>query len=253
MIISVVNFTNEILADADVHKAIRAINRQIEGDFAPYWSFGATLRLEGRVGRRPRSNTAPELRGDAILYLWDRIDVEEADGYHENNNRGIPYGVVYVDLARKLGEDWTVTFSHEALELLGDPQANMLAQGPHPIPDPGRRKGHTVYHWFEMCDAVQSETYTLDGVQVANFVLPLYFTLDEQVGARNDFLGSRYNGHSLTSFGINPGGYIGFFDPMKGRHGSDDQVWYEDLGASRLKIKKGLKTGRGAMRKLRRP
>ena len=58
MIVSVVNFTNEILSDGDIHKAIRAVNRQIQGDFAPYWSFGATLRLEGRVGKRPRSNTA---------------------------------------------------------------------------------------------------------------------------------------------------------------------------------------------------
>jgi hypothetical protein len=253
MIISVVNFTNEVLQDAEVIKAIRAINRQIEGDFAPHWSFGATLRLEGRVGKRPKKMSLPEMRGDAILYLWDRIDAKDADGYHESNNRGIPYGVVYVDLARALGEEWTVTFSHEALELLGDPQANLLAQGPHPVRASGERKAHTVYHWFEMCDAVQEETYALDGIQVANFVLPLYFTSDEQIGGRNDFLGTRYGGRSLTSFGINPGGYVGFFDPLLGKSGKDDQVALEKRGQARLAVKRRFKTGRGTLRQSRHP
>ena len=38
----------------------------------------------------------------------------------------------------------------EVLELIGDTQVNLLVQGPHPA-DPTR----VVFHWFEMCDAVQ--------------------------------------------------------------------------------------------------
>jgi hypothetical protein len=45
-----------------------------------------------------------------------------------------------------------------------------------------------VFHWFEMCDAVQSETYVIDGQSVSNFVLPLYFTASHERGSRNDFL-----------------------------------------------------------------
>jgi hypothetical protein len=245
MIISVVNFTNGKLQDGEVLNAIRAINRQLEGDFAPHWSFGATLRLEGRVGRRPDRMALPEMRGDAILYLWDDIDVKGADGYHEKSNRGIPYGLVFVELSHKLEESWTVTFSHEALELVGDPQTNLLAQGPHPE-DLGKKRPRMVYHWFEMCDAVQEETYAIDGVQVANFVLPLYFTSEEQVGGRNDFLGTRHAGRSLRSFGINPGGYVGFFDP---RLGKDRQVTADERGARRLAMKQKHKTGRGTLRK----
>jgi len=44
-----------------------------------------------------------------------------------------------------------------------------------------------------MCDAVQAETYKIDGVEVSNFVLPLYFTGSEEVGGRNDFLGGSHN------------------------------------------------------------
>ena len=43
MIISVINHTNGQLTDEEVQGAIRAINRQIEEDFEPYWSLDAAL------------------------------------------------------------------------------------------------------------------------------------------------------------------------------------------------------------------
>ena len=69
-----------------------------------------------------------------------------------------------------------------------------------------------------MCDAVQAETYEIDGVAVANFVLPLYFTSSEELGGRNDFLGRAHDGKTLKSFNVNPGGYVGFFNPQSGEH-----------------------------------
>lgn len=243
MIISIVNLTKTI-SDAEMQKVIRAINRQISEDFEPYWSFGATLRLEGSAGKVPNKESPSELRGDAILYLWNQADVEDALGYHDINAKGIPYGFVFTDLSKKLGENWTVTFSHEALELVGDSQNNLLAQGPHPA-HPGRE----VFHWFEMCDAVQSQTYTIDGVEVSNFVLPLYFTPGEQEGGRNDFLGIvDKKGNALTSFGVAAGGYVGFYDPVTRQHeqysAPDDKV-----AAQRLKIKGRVQSGRSFARK----
>lgn len=248
MIISVVNITNGRISDEAALRAIRAVNRQIEDDFAPYWGFGAQLRLEGRVAGQPKKATLPELRGDAVLYLWDRIDEAGADGYHAANYRGIAFGVVNVKLSQMLNEEWTVTFSHEALELLADPQVNLLAQGPHPD-ERGRKAPRLVYHWFEMCDAVQDESYAIDGVKVSNFVLPLYFTIGEQLGGRNDFLARVKGGKTLASFGINPGGYVGFFDPQLGE---DDTRSRDSRGAARLALKAKFGTGRGAMRRERR-
>jgi hypothetical protein len=156
-----------------------------------------------------------DLRGDAILYLWDQFDIDNAIGYHYQNTQGIPFGFVFTEIARQLEEDWSVTLSHEALELLADPETNLLVMGPHPA------ENRDVFHWYEMCDAVQAETYAIDGVKVSNFLLPLYFTgtreLDE-VGARNDFLTHARGDRTLQSFGINPGGYIGFFDPETRKH-----------------------------------
>jgi hypothetical protein len=244
VIISILNFTNGKIKDADLQSCIRAINRQIAEDFEPYWSFGAQLRLEGRTGTKPSKTALPDLRGDAVLYLWDEVDVDDALGYHDSNQRGIPFGFVFTELSKKLGESWTVTLSHEALELVGDAQANLLVQGPHPAhPD------QTVFHWFEMCDAVQAETYQIDGVEVSNFVLPLYFTADEQPGGRNDFLSRPHDGKSLRSFGINPGGYVGFFNPKTNDHETFAHKG-DARAAKRLAVKRAARSGRGNIRKV---
>ena len=47
------------------------------------------------------------MRDDAVLYIWDEVDVEGALGYHDSNNRGIPYGFVFSEISKALGESWT--------------------------------------------------------------------------------------------------------------------------------------------------
>ncbi|MGH9508411.1 MAG: hypothetical protein ACRD2M_00610 [Terriglobales bacterium] len=242
MIISVINHTNGTISDEEVQSVIRVLNYQIAEDFEPYWSLGARLRLEGKSGAQPSKTNLADMRGDAVLYLWDSVDVENALGYHDRNNRGIPFGFVFTELSKQLGENWTVTFSHEALELIADPEVNLLVQGPHPA-DPSR----DVFHWYEMCDAVQAETYAIDGVEVSNFVLPLYFTAGEEVGGRNDFLGRSHNGKTLRSFSINSGGYVGFFDPQLGNHDTFS-IKGDGLAAKRLALKARAKGARRAIR-----
>ncbi|MGH7183359.1 MAG: hypothetical protein ACREJN_15465, partial [Nitrospiraceae bacterium] len=129
MIISVINHTAGQVSDEELQNAIRAINRQIREDYEPYWHIGGELRLEGKSGTKPSKQNLSDMRGDAVLYLWNSVDVDDALGYHDANNRGIPYGFVFTELAKQLGENWSVTLSHEALELLGDSEVNLLAQG----------------------------------------------------------------------------------------------------------------------------
>jgi hypothetical protein len=238
MIISVINHTNGQISDEEVQTAIRAINMQIRQDFEPYWSLGAILRLEGRSARTPSKQSLADMRGDAVIYLWSGSDVPGALGYHDANNRGIPFGFVFTQLSAELHENWTVTLSHEALELIGDPEANLLVMGPNP-----RDRGKIVFHWYEMCDAVQAETYRIDGIEVSNFVLPLYFTSGEESGGRNDFLGRVHNGRTLTSFGINPGGYVGFFNPDTGSMDTFSMTG-DAVAARRLDLKLKTETAR---------
>ena len=242
MIISVINHTAGQVSDEELQNVIRAINRQIREDYEPYWHIGGELRLEGKSGYKPSKQNISDMRGDAVLYLWNSVDVDDALGYHDANNRGIPYGFVFTELAKQLGENWSVTLSHEALEVLGDSEVNLLVQGPHPA-----ESSRTVFHWYEMCDAVQAETYEIDGVTVSNFVLPLYFTGGDEVGGRNDFLGRSYKGKTLRSFGVNPGGYVGFFDPEKGDHDTFSAKG-DGVAARRLALKSRAKSARRGIR-----
>jgi hypothetical protein len=245
MIISVINHTRGVgkkVADEEIHAAIRSINRQVMYDFQPYWSLGATLRLEGRSELRPDPDSLADMRGDAVLYVWSGADVDDALGYHDQNHRGIPFGFVFTELSKEIGEPWSVTLSHEAIELIGDPEVNLLVQGPHPgEPD------KLVFHWYELCDAVQAETYRIEGVEVSNFVLPLYFTGSDERGGRNDFLGRGHKRGPLRSFGINTGGYIGFFNPETNDH-ETVSLPGDAEAARRVEIKSKYLGGRRALR-----
>lgn len=226
MIVSVIN--HSAMPDDEIQRAISAINRQINEHFKPYWSMGASLRLEGPLTEDPDLRLmAASTRGDAILYIEDTFQTGDPLGYHFRNFMGIPYGFVFTDLAAALGEPWQVTLSHEALEMVADPEANLLVMGPHP-----NTPNRDIFHWYEVCDAVQAEVYEIDGVPVSNFLLPLYFTSGEDPGGRNDFLGTK--GNALASFGINPGGYVGFYDPTLDDH---DQVFADDASRARAAIK----------------
>lgn len=242
MIISVINHTNGKISDEEAQNVIRAINRQIKEDFEPYWSLAAQLRVEGKSSTQPSKLELADMRGDAVIYLWDKADVKNAIGYHDRNHEGIPFGFVFTEISRSIGEDWSVTLSHEALELIADPEVNLLVAGPHPA---GLKRD--VFHWYEMCDAVQAETYEIDGIKVSNFVLPLYFTSSDEKAGRNDFLGRSHEAKTLRSFGVNPGGYVGFFDPVLGDHDTFSQKG-DEVAAQRLAIKSQVKAARRAIR-----
>ena len=238
MIISLINRTK--ISDGEIQQVVRAINRQLAEDFAPHWNIHAQVKLEGTLPGKMNVNTAANLRGNAILYLVDKFKKDDPLGFHDLNNRGIPFGVVFTDLAKQLGESWSVTLSHEVLELVADTEVNRLAMGPHPD-----KPNRLVFHWYEMCDAVQSESYSIDGIEVSNFVLPLSFTNGDEKGGRNDFLGNAHGGKRLTSFGINPGGYVGFYDPTTKKH---DQSYADAKAEKRSALKAKVGFGRRSTR-----
>jgi hypothetical protein len=99
-----------------------------------------------------------------------------------------------------------------------------------------------------MCDAVQDEHYLVDGVAVSNFLLPLYFTRDAEKGGRNDFLGRLgADGIPLASFGINEGGYVGFFNPKSRKH-ETFALEGDTKAKKRLRIKSKANLTRRSMR-----
>ena len=97
MIISIINNTE--LSRYEVQRVLRAVNRQLQEDFKRYWHKDVQLRLEGWTGEAPNPDFPLDMRGDAVLYLWDGDDPSQALGYHDLNYAGVPYGFVFTQLS----------------------------------------------------------------------------------------------------------------------------------------------------------
>ena len=63
------------------------------------------------------------------IIITDNPDQAGALGYHELTSAGAPLGKVFAKLDLDSGTSWTVTLSHELLEMLADPWINWCAMG----------------------------------------------------------------------------------------------------------------------------
>lgn len=202
---------SQTIGDTEFRAAVHAVQRQVREDFAPLWGMTASLRVL-KIDRNVKPNPDAKLN-DVIMYVGELGDdpqsIAGAVGYHTQNLGGIPYGFVFTDVAAQINEAWTTTLSHEVLELIADPEANLLVLGPHP-----ERPQELVLRPYEVCDPVQGDAYDSDGIEVSNFVTPLYFaeqahpTLDQ-----TNFLNQK-----LDRFGVRPGGYYSYIDLTQGRY-----------------------------------
>jgi hypothetical protein len=201
--IAIINFSN--VSDPEVQQALRAVNRQIQEDFTPIWGQGRELQLQSsRVDpTAPNVNLEEEqVSADSVLYLVTESTLPGALGYHDMNTAEVPVGFVFTEPG-----DWTITLSHEALELIVDPTVNIFVPGPDPRQ--GAAPDSWLWHTYEVCDAVERMSYQIDGVAVSDFVTPNYFRPGNAPGTRNDFLGV-----GVPSFGLMPGCHLGVVDPQ---------------------------------------
>jgi hypothetical protein len=206
MNITVANLSSAV-DDQAFAAAVAAIAIQASRDFQPAWGTGARLtpkRLDLN-GATANINAAT----DAIVYLGDSSNdptsgTAGAYGYHSTNYGQLPYAFVYLDVCAQAAEPWTMTLSHEVLELLADPMAVTMINGPAPagVGAPGQ----TVQYNLEVCDPTQGDSYKINGVTVSNFVTKAYFGLAGGAGPTN-FLNL-----PLASFGVRPNGYYQYED-----------------------------------------
>ncbi len=234
MRLTLANVSTQV-AQKDFEAAAAAIAKQITEHFQPEWDKGATVKA---IALPLKGKKAPiQKDADAVIYLGDTSEdpttgIEGALGYHDANNKKIPYGFVYLDICAQYKESWTVTLSHEVLELLGDPDAVMTVAGPAP-------KGVTgaVYYDLEVCDPTQGDTYSIDNVKVSNFVGKSYFKLSGGSGKTN------YLKLPLAAFGVRPGGYFQYEQGGKGHQVFGKQVTKQQK-AAKEKIKAVRRVGR---------
>jgi hypothetical protein len=194
--IVIVNNCPSVSTD-EVVKVAAALQRQVIEHFGVSspdgWGALGTVRAE--------TADAPATDLEWVIGLFVEPDQAGALGYHDETPAGLPLAKVFPILDAQDGVTWSSTASHEILEMLADPMLSLCAQGPD------------AQIWaVEVCDAVESTGYEIDGVGVSNFVKPGYFMPPKNPGPKPyDYLG-------LVSapLQILAGGYGQVWDPKAG-------------------------------------
>lgn len=126
------------------------------------------------------------------LIIVDDPDQVDALGYHTVTDTGQPVATVFARLAIDNGLAWTVTASHEFVEMLVDQTAEL-----------GWDAGGGTWIAWEACDPVEADAYgyRINGVLVSDFITPAWFDL----GATGPYDWTR---HIRRPRQLLPGGYI---------------------------------------------
>ncbi len=188
----VVKNLSTVIKDVAVAQALPALQQQVSADFCGTWGIDATLQFIGRKAKVPA--------GGWLLGIFDDADQAGALGYHDLTKAGLPLGKVFAKTTLADGGLWTVTFSHELLEMLADPNINLCAF------DEGNRRLYA----YEVCDAVEADKlgYAINGVTVSDFVLPGWF--EPTHIAKNERFA--FKSRVTAPFQLLPGGYISYYD-----------------------------------------
>jgi hypothetical protein len=221
--IALVSLTSEI-STRDLLQAGAAVQKQLTRDFAPIWGLRATLDTFDDLSSVPSDyhpvvvfSDSSDLAGQLEVaigpeYAAQLIDDFERDrltGLHLNAFTRQPFALV------EASDAWSVTISHEVLEMIADPYGNRLVAAADPL-DATQR----VKYLLEVCDPCQTVWYPVNGVPVSDFYTPRYFDPVAIRGARYSFTGS------LTRpLHILEGGYLSWVDP-------DDSGLYQLEGGS---------------------
>jgi hypothetical protein len=182
----------------DVARVTAALQRQAIRDFRSVWDVEATV------------DSFPVLEDVPVGYwpilIRDDIGFPGAAGIHLDKD-GQPFALV------TMSDSWSLTASHELLEMLADPFGNRLVPGQSPKPDQGR-----VEFLVEVCDPSEAEpfAYTVNDVLMSDFYTPQFFDPVKADGVRYSFTGAITEPRTILE-----GGYISWHDPV------GDHWWQE--------------------------
>jgi len=196
--ISVINGST-VLNDSDIRPVVQALQQQVSNDFLPAWGVDAQLTFV------PTGSAPPT--GTWWLTILDDSDQAGALGYHDLTSDGLPLGKVFAATDLKYGNSWSVTASHELLEMLADPNINLTA-----FVQNATTTG-TLFA-YEVCDACEADNfgYKIGNVLVSDFVLPAWF---EDFRAQGSTQFDQTN-HIQSPLELLPGGYIGVLNVSGG-------------------------------------
>jgi hypothetical protein len=191
--------------ETEIAVVAAALQKQVLRDFAPLWGCTAT------VDYFPTLDAVPI--GYWPLFL---VDNAPAAGTHIDH-AGMP--VAYVEY----GVSWSLSASHELLEMLVDPRGTYTIAGDSPIDDA------RVEFLVEVCDPCQDAAhgYAVNGALVSDFYTPAFFDPSFTTGSKYSFTGALQAPRSVAA-----GGYLTWRDPATGHWTQlHDDGATKDLGA----------------------
>ena len=196
--IALVSETDRI-APTDLMPVAAALQKQTSRDLAPLWEISATVDAFARIEDVPLDYW-PIIIRDNIGY--------DALGIHLDDN-GQPFALV---LAQDDRDQWSLTCSHEAMEMLVDPFGNRMVAGDSPKTGQGR-----VNFLVEVCDPSEAAefAYSINGVLVSDFYTPHFFDPVTTPGTRYS-----YTGAVEAPRTIRDGGYLTWVDLATG-------IWWQ--------------------------
>jgi hypothetical protein len=184
-----------------------ALQKQATRDLGPIWGIKATVDVF------PHINSVPV--GYWPIIIKDKIDDEDAAGYHTDKH-GQPFSLV------AYSEDWSITLSHEMLEMLVDPFGNLMTTSDSIIKGQGRAQ-----YLVEVCDPSEDDgfAYTINGERVSDFYTPEYFEPVKTPGTRYSFTGFITEPKQILK-----GGYLSWYLPAK------DEWWQASFFGKKIKF-----------------
>jgi len=193
--------TNQISC-SQLCRVAAALQKQATRDFEPIWQIPATVDAFDRLEDVPI--------GYLPMIVRDDIGFEGAAGIHLDDN-GQPFALI------QFSDSWSLTASHEMLEMLVDPSGNRLVAGQSPHPDQGR-----VEFLVEVADPSEAAEfgYTVNGLLLSDFFTPQFYDPVAADGVRYSF-----GGHIAGPRQILSGGYISWHEPVTDHWWQ--QIWFD--------------------------
>jgi hypothetical protein len=141
----------------ELARVAAALQMQITRDFAPIWHVDAT------IGAFPLDDIPT---GYWPIIVQDGAAPPEADGLHFSEADSHPYALV------RHGPNWSLSASHEVLEMLADPTGSRTVAGMSPLQGQGR-----VEFLVQVCAPCGDSrfAYCVNDVIVSDFHTPRYF------------------------------------------------------------------------------
>jgi len=208
--VALVSLTRDI-SFGSLLRVAAAVQKQLARDFDPIWQIAATVDVFEDLTSMPTDYRPVVVFGDCrelagrlefaigeeqAARLIADFEADRLQGLHLNAFTRQPFALL------EASDSWSVTASHEILEMLVDPWGNRLRAAAHPF-DPNVRVNYLV----EICDPCMTVCYPINGIAVADFYTPRYFDPVHSRGARYSFTGEIEYPQQIL-----PGGYVSWID-----------------------------------------